>query len=77
MRHLEGLQRTATQNGVACKLLAATCVRAAAAAACGGGGGGGPEGQQQTGPAFRVSFDFKTALASSVAHFYPAIVLKH
>ena len=71
VRHLEGTQRSATQNAVAVKLLAATSARAAADAAA----GGQPEGQARPAP-FQAAFDFKTALASSTAHFYPAIVLK-
>lgn len=72
VRHLEGVQQTAKQNGVAAKLLAATAVRAAAAAAAEGGAGDGGAAA----PAFKVSFDFKAALASSSAWFYPVIVLK-
>ena len=73
VRHLEGVHRTATQNAVAVKLLAATSARAAADAAA----GGQAEGQSQA-PSlpFQAAFDFKTALASSTTHFYPAIVLK-
>jgi hypothetical protein len=66
VRHLEGVQRMASQNAVAAKLLAATSARVAAAA----------DGQQAA-AAFKARFDFKTALASSNASFYPAIVLKH
>lgn len=65
VRHLEGVQRTATANAVATKLLAATSIRAAAAGAAGAA------------PAFKATFDFKTALAVSTSSFYPAIVLKH
>ncbi len=74
VRHLEGLQRIATQNAVATKLLAATSVRAAAATA------GSQRSEQQGGAAaggFKASLDFKTALACSNTTFYPSIVLKH
>lgn len=74
VRHLEGLQRTAAQNGVAAKLLAASSVRAAAEAAS------GQPGEQPGGAAtggFKASLDFRTALASSTTTFYPSIVLKH
>ena len=67
VRHLEAVQRTATANAVATKLLAATSLRAA----------GGQQQQQPQQPAFRATFDFKAALASSAGSFYPAIVLKH
>lgn len=73
-RHLEGVQRTATANAVATKLLAATSARAAAAAAAGTEAGGAVAAAA---PAFRATYDFKAALASSVASFYPTIVLKH
>ena len=69
------MQRTATQNAVACKLLAATAVKAAAAAAA--AAGSGPEQQQQQAPPFKVGFDFKTALAASCGSFYPVIKLSH
>lgn len=74
VRHLEGLQRTATQNAVAAKLLAATSARAAAAAA--GAQQGELQGKAAAG-SFKASLDFKTALACSTTTFYPCIVLKH
>ncbi|KAL4459016.1 hypothetical protein ABPG75_013881 [Micractinium tetrahymenae] len=77
VRHLEGLQRTATQNAVAAKLLTTTSVRAAAAAAGAQPGevaGGAAAG---AGGGFKATFDFRTALACSTAAFYPSIVLKH
>ena len=86
VRHLEAVQRTATQNSVACKLLAATAVKAAAAAAAAGegaagAGDGGAAGsatqQQQQAPPFKVGFDFKAALAASGGSFYPVIKLSH
>ncbi len=75
-RHLETVQRTATQNAVACKLLAATAVKSAAAAAAAAGGGAEQQQQQQS-PPFKVGFDFKAALASSGGSFYPVIKLSH
>lgn len=66
VRHLEGVQRIASQNAVAAKLLAATSARVAA-----------DDDGAQPAAAFKAQFDFKTALASSNASFYPAIVLKH
>lgn len=86
VRHLEGVRRTAAQNAVAAKLLAATAVRGAAADAAAGVAGGGASSAggaagsagalRQSAPAFKAQFDFKTALTSSIAHFYPAILLK-
>jgi hypothetical protein len=75
VRHLEGIQRTASQNAVAAKLLAATSAQAAPR-----GGTAAPDGaagKVQKAVSFKVHFDFKAALGSSVATFYPALVLKH
>jgi len=74
------VQRVATQNAVACKLLAAISVRAAAAAATAGvpvAAAGSEAAAAAAKPPFQASFDFRAALASSSAQFYPAIVLKH
>ena len=66
VRHVAGLRRVAAQNMVALKLL----VTALAAAGGGAGGGGAAP------PAFQVSWDFKVALQSSGALFFPSLVLK-